>query len=76
MQSLVHLSAACLNRRRGHEEAARRQAARAVRGLRAARSMGSVVMGLDVETLAVDVLRSFATPGGRPLRLELDLEES
>lgn len=72
-QSLVHLSAACLNRRRGHEEAARRQAARAVRGLRAARAMGPVVMGLDVEALAADVLRAFSENGGSPPRLELDV---
>src|SRR5688500_4947794 len=54
VQSLVHLSAACLNRRRGHAGAAKRQAARAVRGFRAARaapvlttvgSSRSVVMG-------------------------------
>ena len=75
-QSLVHLSAACLNRRRGHEEAARRQAARAVRGLRAARAMGSVVMGVDVEALAADVMRSFSAPGETPPRLVLELAES
>jgi hypothetical protein len=62
-----------LVRRRGHEEAARRQAARAVRGLRAARAMGPVVMGLDVEALAADVLRAFSENGGSPPRLELDV---
>lgn len=71
VQSLVHLSAALLNRHRGHEEAARRQAARAVRGLRAARAMGPVVMGLDVEDLAADVARAFSTPGEAPLLLAL-----
>lgn len=72
IQSLVHLSAACLNRRRGHAEAARRQAARAVRGLRAARrSMGPVVMGLDLEALAVDVVRSFAGDDEAPVHLRL-----
>jgi hypothetical protein len=74
VQSLVHLSAALLNRHRGHAEAGRRQAARAVRGLRAARAMGPVVMGLDVEALAVDVGRAFSAPGGAPPRLELDSE--
>lgn len=72
-QSLVHLSAACLNRRRGHDEAARRQAARAVRGLRAARAMGTVVMGLDVDALAVDVVRSFSARDEAPPLLDLDL---
>jgi hypothetical protein len=75
-QSLVHLSAACLNRRRGHDEAARRQAARAVRGLRAARAIGPVVMGLDVETLAAEVVRSFTSNGDAPLLLRLDIEGS
>lgn len=75
-QSLVHLSAACLNRRRGHDEAARRQAARAVRGLRAARAIGPVVMGLDVEALATDVLRSFSAPDEASPLLELDIEGS
>lgn len=75
-QSLVHLSAACLNRRRGHDEASRRQAARAVRGLRAARAIGTVVMGLDVEALAADVVRSFSAPGEAPPLLELNLEGS
>ena len=75
-QSLVHLSAACLNRRRGHDEAARRQAARAVRGLRAARAIGPVVMGLDVEALAADVLRSFSAPDEASPLLELDIEGS
>jgi hypothetical protein len=74
-QSLVHLSAACLNRHRGHREAARRQAARAVRGLRAARALGPIVMGLDVEALAIDVARAFSEPGEAPLRLELDFGE-
>src|SRR5688500_18751220 len=45
VQSLVHLSAACLNRRRVHPEAAKRQAARAVRGLRAARGVAAVTAG-------------------------------
>lgn len=72
-QSLVHLSAACLNRGRGHDEAARRQAARAVRGLRAARAMGTVVMGVDVKALAADVVRSFSARDAAPPLLELDL---
>jgi hypothetical protein len=72
VQALIHLSAACLNRHRGHREAARRQAARAVRGLRAARTLGPIVMGIDVEALAVDVARAFSDPGERPPRLELD----
>ena len=63
-QSLVHLSAALLNRRRGHAEASRRQAARAMRGLRAARgALGRVVMGVDVERLAADVSATFSGAG-------------
>jgi hypothetical protein len=85
VQSLVHLSAACLNRRRGHPEAARRQAARAVRGLRTARdapsltapgSSGSVVMGIDLDCLIQDVEQSFASDGAQPIGIELDLEAS
>jgi len=72
VQALIQLSAACLNRHRGHRGAARRQAARAVRGLRAARNLGPIVMGIDVEALAVDVARAFSDPGERPPRLELD----
>ncbi|HET6363266.1 MAG TPA: DUF309 domain-containing protein [Gemmatimonadota bacterium] len=75
VQALIHLSAACLNRRRGHEAAARRQVTRAVRGLRAARSMGSVVMGVDLDRLARDVTRSFENARGDPIRIELDFEE-
>ena len=83
IQSLVHLSAACLNRRRGHPEAARRQAARAARGLRAARdaaalttpgSSASVVMGIDLARLIQDVEQSFASDGAQPIRIELDCE--
>ncbi len=83
VQSLVHLSAACLNRRRGHPEAARRQAARAARGLRAARdaaalttpgSSASVVMGIDLARLIQDVEQSFASDGAQPIRIELDCE--
>jgi hypothetical protein len=85
VQSLVHLSAACLNRRRGHPEAAQRQAARAVRGLRAARGAaaltaagrsGSVVMGIDLDRLILDVEHSFASDGAQPIRIELDFEAS
>ncbi|HET7692913.1 MAG TPA: DUF309 domain-containing protein [Gemmatimonadota bacterium] len=85
VQSLVHLSAACLNRRRGHPEAARRQAARAVRGLRAARAApvltgpgksGAVVMGIDLDRLIRDVEHSFASDGAQPIRIELDFEAS
>jgi hypothetical protein len=75
-QSLVHLSAACLNRHRGHQEASRRQAARAVRGLRGARVMGDVVMGLDVEALAAEVARAFSSPVDAPIRLVLHFEET
>jgi hypothetical protein len=73
VQALIHLSAACLNRHRGHRAAARRQAARAVRGLRAARTLGPIVMGVDVAALAVEVARAFSDPGGTPPRLHLDL---
>ena len=72
VQALIHLSAACLNRHRGHGAAARRQAARAVRGLRAARTLGPIVMGVDVAALAVEVARAFSDPGGAPPRLHLD----
>lgn len=83
VQALVHLSAACLNRRRGHREAARRQATRAVRGLRAAnaapglRADGDarrVVMGIDVARLIGAVERSFASDDSPPIRIALDLE--
>jgi hypothetical protein len=73
VQAMIHLSAACLNRHRGHRAAARRQAARAVRGLRAARTLGPIVMGVDVAALAVEVARAFSDPGGTPPRLHLDL---
>ena len=46
VQALIHLAAACLNRRRGHEEAARRQARRAIEGLE--RTPVERYMGLDV----------------------------
>jgi hypothetical protein len=65
-QSLVHLSAALLNRRRGHAAAARRQAARALRGLRAARALGPVVMGIDLARLSGDVRVAFADDGPAP----------
>lgn len=65
-QSLVHLSAALLNRRRGHDAASRRQAARALRGLRAARTLGPVVMGVDLERLAEDVRSAFSGSGPPP----------
>ena len=83
VQALVHLSAACLNRRRGHLAAAQRQAARAVRGLRAAcatrelsgtESPGALVMGIDLERLIFDVERSFASDRADSLRIELDFE--
>jgi hypothetical protein len=38
--------------------------------------MGSVVMGVDVEALAADVVRSFSAPGETPPRLVLELAES
>jgi predicted metal-dependent hydrolase len=84
VQSLVHLSAACLNRRRGHIEAARRQAGRTVRGLREAAaatasealgSSGLVVMGIDVDRLVGDVERSFGDDDARPIRIDLAVEE-
>lgn len=80
VQALVHLAAACLNRRRGHPAAVRRQAARAIRGLRAA-SAGmragqdaSPVMGIDVERLIGDVERSFAREDGPPIRIALAMD--
>lgn len=85
VQSLVHLAAACLNRRRGHPGAAQRQAARAVRGLRTARGAaalttpgrsGSVVMGIELDRLIRDVEHSFASDGAQPIRIELDFEPS
>ncbi|HJR52786.1 MAG TPA: DUF309 domain-containing protein [Gemmatimonadota bacterium] len=76
VQSLVHLSAACLNRRRGHLAASARQAARAVRGLRAARDEGGILMGIDIERLIRDVERSFESDTGLPIRIDLDLEEA
>jgi hypothetical protein len=78
VQSLVHLSAACLNDRRGHTRAARRQAARAVRGLRAARAMGAVVMGVELDGLAEAVVLAFTGHGPSPagLRIELSMSES
>lgn len=83
VQALVHLSAACLNRRRGHAEAARRQAARAVQGLHAAdmqgmtskESRGAFVMGIDLERLIGDIERSFASDDAAPIRIELHLEK-
>jgi hypothetical protein len=54
VQTLVHLSAALLNRRRGHDAASRRQAARALRGLRDARRLGPILMGVDLARLAFD----------------------
>lgn len=75
VQSIVHLSAACLNARRGHASASRRQAARAVRGLRSARSRGRVVMGIEVERLAADVVRAFAREGASPADLRITLVE-
>jgi hypothetical protein len=83
VQALVHLSAACLNRRRGHLAAAQRQAARAVRGLRAASaarglsatgSPGALVMGIDLKRLIRDVEGSFASDGAESIRIELDFE--
>lgn len=80
VQALVHLSAACLNRRRGHVEAARRQAARAVRGLRMARDgmrrsrSDPAAMGIDVEQLIGDVERSFAREDGPQIHIALALD--
>lgn len=80
VQALVHLSAACLNRRRGHIEAAHRQAERAVRGLRAASAAPAlgdarrVVMGIDVAQLIDAVERTFAGEDAPPIRIALDFE--
>ena len=71
VQSLVHLSAACLNDRRGHVEASRRQASRAVRGLRAARALGSRVMGVDPVELAESVVRAFSSGESTPAGLRI-----
>lgn len=76
VQSLVHLSAASLNRRRGHLDAARRQAARALRGFREARDGSGVVMGIDLRRLIAAVERSFASDPGPPIRIELELEQA
>jgi hypothetical protein len=83
VQSLVHLSAACLNRRRGHQAAGRRQAARSVQALRAARAHGITPtgcagpfgMGIDLDRLIGDIERSFASDGAPPIRIELHLED-
>ncbi len=82
VQALIHLSAACLNRRRGHLEAAGSQAVRAVRGIRAARAgrelasgtAGATVMGIDLERLIGDVERSFASEEAPPIRIGLEVE--
>lgn len=71
VQSLVHLSAACLNDRRGHVKASRRQAARAVRGLRASRALGSRVMGVHPAELAESVVRAFSSSESTPARLRI-----
>jgi hypothetical protein len=72
VQALIHLSAACLNRHRGHDAAARRQAARAVRGLHSARhAIAPLVMGIDVEALAADIERAFSGSDDTPVRFEL-----
>lgn len=74
-QALVHLSAALLNRRRGHGEASRRQAARALRGLRAAQELGPVVMGLDLDRLTTAVRAAFDGDGPAP-RIVLETESA
>ena len=73
VQALVHLSAACLNRRRGHSAAAKRQAARAVEGLRDAPSGSDFFMGIDLERLIRNIERSFADERAEPIRIELHL---
>jgi hypothetical protein len=75
VQSLVHLSAACLNDRRGHGDASRRQAARAVRGLRAARALGPLVMGVEPAALAESVVRAFSGDSS-PAALRILLSEA
>ena len=47
-----------------------------MRGLRGARAMGDVVMGLDVEALAAEVARAFSSPEDAPIRLVLHFEET
>jgi hypothetical protein len=84
VQALVHLSAACLNRRRGHRAAALRQAARSVQALRTARADGMtrseraspLVMGIDLDRLIGDIERSFASTDALPIRIELHMEEA
>ncbi|HEU4464042.1 MAG TPA: DUF309 domain-containing protein [Gemmatimonadota bacterium] len=75
VQALIHLSAACLNDHRGRRVAARRQAARAVRGLRAAHPMGPCVMGVALDPLAVSVVRAFSDRDGSPSGLRILLEQ-
>lgn len=69
VQALIHLSAACLNRRRGHAAAARRQAGRAIEGLGAAPSSG--YMGIDIPALVEAVRTWEEDPGTEPLQITL-----
>lgn len=70
VQALIHLSAACLNRRRGHEAAARRQSDRAIEGLETA--PGKRFMGLDVARLIDEILSWRDDPRAPPPELALD----
>lgn len=74
VQAAIHLAAACLNRRRGHEAAARRQAARAARGLEAAPA--GTWMGVDAAALAAEVRAWREDPGADPPAIRLDLPPS
>lgn len=71
VQALIHLSAACLNRRRGHEPAARRQATRATRGLQ--ETPDARYMGLDVPRLAEEIRAWRDDPEAPPPGLALDI---
>lgn len=71
MQGLIHVSAAHLNHRRGHSEAARRQAGRGARRLEAATTAG-IRMGFDAADFARRVREAFdrAAPERVPLHLD------
>lgn len=70
VQALIHLSAACLNRRRGHRSAARRQARRAAEGL--GETPGPRYMGLVVQPLVEAIQAWRDDPDAPAPRLALD----
>lgn len=70
VQGIIHLAAAHLNRLRGREHAARRQAERGIARLEAAAG-GCRHMGIDVPDLVRRVRASFAAEGGDPVVIEL-----